>query len=130
VIEIMPGTAEDLPGEDGYFDAVVTSLAPCSVPDQRAALTEIGRVLRPGGELRYFEHVISDRPALARLERLPDATLYPPLAGGCHCGRDTAAAIRQARFQIERETRIAVRDARVGPSVQHIPGIARRSSPR
>lgn len=126
-VEIVPGTAEDLPGEDSEYDAVVTCLVLCSVPDQQAALREIERVLRAGGELRYFEHVISDRPVLARLERLLDATFYSPLAGGCHCSRDTGAAIRQARFHVEREARIAVREAQFGPSVGHILGVARRA---
>lgn len=126
-IEIVPGTAEDLPGQDGDYDAVVSCLVLCSVPDQQAALSEIRRVLRPGGQFRYFEHVVSGRPALARLERLLDTTLYPPLAGGCHCSRDTGAAIRQAGFQIEQEARITVRQAQLGPSVQHILGIARRA---
>ena len=126
-IEIVPGTAEDLPGQDGDYDAVVACLALCSVPDQQAALSEIRRVLRPGGQLRYFEHVVSGRPSLARLERLLDTTLYPPLACGCHCSRDTGAAIRQAGFQIEQEARIAVREAQLGPSVRHILGIARRA---
>ena len=126
-IEIVPGMAEDLPGQDGDYDAVVACLALCSVPDQQAALSEIRRVLRPGGQLRYFEHVVSGRPSLARLERLLDTTLYPPLARGCHCSRDTGAAIRQAGFQIEQEARIAVREAQLGPSVRHILGIARRA---
>jgi len=126
-IEIVPGTAEDLPGQDGDYDAVVACLVLCSVPDQQAALSEIRRVLRPGGQPRYFEHVVSDQPALARLERLLDTTLYPPLAGGCHCSRDTGAAIRQAGFQIEQKARIAVREAQLGPSVQHILGTARRA---
>ena len=126
-IQIVPGTAEDLPGQDGDYDAVVACLVLCSVPDQQAALSEIRRVLRSGGQLRYFEHVVSGRPALARLERLLDTTLYPPLARGCHCSRDTGAAIRLAGFQIEQETRIAVREAQLGPSVQHILGIARRA---
>jgi ubiquinone/menaquinone biosynthesis C-methylase UbiE len=60
-IEIVPGTAEDLPGQDGDYDAVVACLVLCSVPDQQAALSEIRRVLRPGGQLRYLEHVISGR---------------------------------------------------------------------
>jgi len=126
-IQIVPGTAEDLPGQDGDYDAVVACLVLCSVPDQQAALSEIRRVLRPGGQLRYFEHVVSDRPAFAGLERVLDTTLYPPLARGCHCSRDTGAAIRLAGFQIEQETRIAVREAQLGPSVQHILGIAGRA---
>jgi ubiquinone/menaquinone biosynthesis C-methylase UbiE len=65
----VPGTAEDLPGQDGDYDAVVACLVLCSVPDQQAPLSEIRRVQRPGGQLRYFEHVVSDRPMFARLER-------------------------------------------------------------
>ena len=84
-IQIVRGTAEDLPGQDGDYDAVVACLVLCSVPDQQAALSEIRRVLRPGGQLRYFELVVSDRPAFAGLERVLDTTLYPPLARGCHC---------------------------------------------
>jgi SAM-dependent methyltransferase len=124
-IEMVAGTAGDLPGQVADYDAVIACLALCSVPDQQAALGVIGRVLRPGGQLRYFEHVVCGRPALARLERLLDSTLYPLLARGCHCGRDTGAAIRQAGFHVEQEARIAVRDAQLGPSVQHILGIAR-----
>src|SRR3981081_3177019 len=53
--------AEALPVEDGSVDAAVDSLVLCSVPDVAAALAEIRRVLRPGGELRFFEHVRSEK---------------------------------------------------------------------
>lgn len=56
---------------------------------------------------------------------LLDAALYHPWRG-CRCSRDTGAAIRQAGFKIEQEARIAVREAQLGLSVQHILGIARR----
>ena len=124
-VEVKEGTAEALPAEDGEFDAAVVSLVLCSVSDQQAALAEIKRVLRPGGELRFYEHVVSSRPALARLERLADATIYPPLAGGCHCARDTGAAIRQAGFRIERQERIAFKPSPLVPSIPHILGAAR-----
>lgn len=123
-VEVRRGIAEALPAEDGEFDAAVVSLVLCSVADQSAALAEIVRVLRPAGELRFYEHVISNRPATARLQRALDATIYPPLAGGCHCARDTGAAIRQAGFEIEREDRIAFKPSPIVPAIPHLLGAA------
>jgi hypothetical protein len=82
-------------------------------------------VLRPGGELRFYEHVISNRPTTARFQRALDATIYPPLAGGCHCAHDTGAAIRQAGFTTEREERIVFKPSPVMPAIPHILGAAR-----
>ena len=125
-IEVTDGAAESLPAQAGEFDAAVASLVLCSVLDQRVALREISRVLRSGGELRFYEHVISNRPAWRRVQRTLDATIYPPLAGGCHCARDTSAAIRQAGFQVEREERVALKAGPIVPAIPHILGTARR----
>ena len=65
-VTVVDGLADALPAEDSSFDAAVTSLALCSIPDQRRALEEIARVLKPGGELRFYEHVLSRRAKLAR----------------------------------------------------------------
>jgi ubiquinone/menaquinone biosynthesis C-methylase UbiE len=125
-VEVRDGTAEALPAEDGEFDAAVASLVLCSVPDQQAALGEIFRVLRPGGELRFYEHVVSNRSGAARIQRVLDATIYPRLAGGCHCARDTGGAIREAGFQVQREERIAFKASRIEPAIPHILGAALR----
>jgi SAM-dependent methyltransferase len=125
-IEVTDGSAEALPAGDGEFDAAVTSLVLCSVPDQDAALREIFRVLRSGGELCFYEHVVALRLGTARAQRLLDATIYPFLAGGCHCARDTGAAIERAGFEIEREERIAFRPSPLVPAIPHILGTARR----
>jgi len=99
-IEVVDGVADRLPAEDSSFDAGVASLVLCSVPDQAAALAELFRVIRPGGELRFYEHVRSDGAGLARFQDA--ATLvWPTFAGGCHPNRDTAAAIEAAGFAIE-----------------------------
>ncbi len=126
-VEVAAGAAEALPAKDGEFDAAVVSLVLCSVPDQHAALREIARVLRPGGELRFYEHVVSNQPSMARIQRLLDATFYPHLAGGCHCARDTGAAIRDAGFEVEREERIPFKPSRLVPPIPHILGAARKS---
>jgi ubiquinone/menaquinone biosynthesis C-methylase UbiE len=124
-VEVREGTAEALPAEDGEFDAAVVSLVLCSVSDQLLALREIARVLRPRGELRFYEHVVSDRPAVARVQRLLDATIYPHLAGGCHAARDTAAAIRAAGFEIQTQEEASFRQGRLEPA--HILGVALRA---
>jgi SAM-dependent methyltransferase len=125
-IEVSNGTAEELPGHDGEFDAVVVSLVLCSVDDQAAALAEVMRVLRPGGQLRFYEHVISNQPRLARIQRLGDATIYPHFSGGCHAARDTGAAIGQAGFEILHQDRIAFKPAALVPAIPHILGVAVR----
>src|SRR5690606_4094190 len=56
-VTVVDGTAERLPAGDRSFQAGVVSLVLCSVPDEERALSELARVLVPGGELRFFEHV-------------------------------------------------------------------------
>lgn len=100
-VRVLPGLADELPFPNGSFDAAVASLVLCSVPDPRRALAELLRVLRPGGELRFYEHVRSHRPALARAQHVVDP-LWSRLGGGCHLTRQTEAAIEQAGFVIRR----------------------------
>ena len=86
------GTAAELPAADGEFDAVVISGLLCSVRDVPAALTEFDRVLRPGGQLRFYEHVRSRDALFARFQQAADL-LWPRMMGGCHVRRETRAAI-------------------------------------
>jgi ubiquinone/menaquinone biosynthesis C-methylase UbiE len=125
-VRVLDGYAEQLPAQDGDFDVAIASLVLCSVADQAAALREITRVLRPGGQLRFYEHVISNHPRTARVQRTLDATFYPLVSGGCHCARDTAAAIRAAGFDVERERRIAFKPSPIVPAIPHILGTAVR----
>ncbi|MFD8495808.1 class I SAM-dependent methyltransferase [Amycolatopsis sp. NPDC059657] len=122
-VQVAPGHAEGLPAEDNSFDAAVASLVLCSVADVNAALAEIRRVLRPGGELRFFEHV---RSANRLLGLLQDAItpLWTRAAGGCHPNRDLAAAIRAAGFHIEHLEHIHYAPLRFIPPHAHILGRA------
>ena len=96
-VRVKPGVADDLPLEDASADAVVASLVLCSVPDQDRALAELRRVLRPAGELRFYEHVIPRRqPRRLLLQAVDHSGLWPKIAGGCHPARDTGAAIERA----------------------------------
>jgi ubiquinone/menaquinone biosynthesis C-methylase UbiE len=125
-VKVVDGTADQLPAEDGSFDAGVASLMLCSVPDQRRALAELRRVIRPGGELRFLEHVRADTPGLARVQRIVDP-VWPFFGGGCHAGRDTLGAIRAAGFEVERVERFRFPEAKVGsPTSPHVLGAARR----
>ncbi|OBK17540.1 methyltransferase domain-containing protein [Mycobacterium asiaticum] len=81
------------------FDAVVCSLVLCSVHDQVAVLRRLRALLRPGGELRFLEHIAS-AGARGRLQRLADATLWPRMLGNCHTHRDTERSIVDAGFEI------------------------------
>jgi ubiquinone/menaquinone biosynthesis C-methylase UbiE len=124
-VEVRAGTAEAIPAGEDEFDVAVVSLMLCTVPDQAAALAEVSRVLRPRGELRFYEHVISRKPGMARVQRVFDRTFWPHVAGGCHCARDTEAAIERTGFSIEGCYREAFQAAPFLPPFPHIVGVAR-----
>ena len=125
-VKVVDGVADALPLEDASIDAAVASLVLCSVPDQGRALAEVRRVLRPGGELRFYEHVLSRAHGLARFQRFADATFWPPISGGCHLSRDTARAIEHAGFHIESQKRWAYRPSPLLPPEPMIMGVARK----
>jgi hypothetical protein len=97
----------------------------CSVPGQARALGELRRVLRPGGELRLYEHVRPSNPRTAAVwQRVDDWGIWPHLAGGCHAARDTEAAIIGAGVEIERCRRFPFKGGPV--TAPHILGVAMR----
>jgi SAM-dependent methyltransferase len=125
-VRVVDGVADRLPAAGGAFDAGVVSLVLCSVADQGRALAELFRVIRPGGQLRFMEHVRADSPGLARVQRLVDV-VWPVLGGGCHASRDTLTAIRAAGFHVEHLERFRFPDTSVPtPTAPHVLGVARR----
>jgi SAM-dependent methyltransferase len=98
-VTVVESTIEAM-GPVGPFDAVVCSLVLCSVDDPPAVLRRLHSVLRPGGELRYFEHVASGGWRGA-VQKLADATLWPRMAGNCHTHRSTEREISAAGFNVE-----------------------------
>jgi ubiquinone/menaquinone biosynthesis C-methylase UbiE len=125
-VRVVAGRAERLPAEDGSRDVAVLSLVLCSVTDQRLALAEVSRVLRPGGELRFYEHVVSARPVVALVQRGLDATVWPRLVGGCHLARDTRRSIEEAGFVLDRCEFVAIRGEPAGGLTPHLLGAAHR----
>lgn len=98
-IELHQYPAEALPFPDASFDTVVATLVFCTVADPRRALTEIRRVLTPGGSFRFVEHVRAPGGLAASLQDLIDP-VWTRLAAGCHLNRQTTATVEAAGFEV------------------------------
>jgi SAM-dependent methyltransferase len=99
-IDVVAGVADAVPAEDGAFDAAVVMGVLCTVPDPARALSELKRVLVPGGELRFWEHVGSERASFRGLQHAVDTLFWTRALGGCRTTRDTEVSIRAAGFRI------------------------------
>lgn len=125
-VTVMDGTGDRIPLPDASVDAGVASLVLCSVPDQAAALAELRRVIRPGGELRFYEHVRAEDPKAARMQERVEK-LWPYFSGGCHLTRRTEAAIVEAGFEMVDCDRFLFEPCLLTkPAAPHILGRARR----
>jgi ubiquinone/menaquinone biosynthesis C-methylase UbiE len=95
---VVKAPAEELPFDDDSFDVAVSTLVLCGVDDQSRALSELRRVVRPGGRLIFIEHVRSDEPGLARWQdRLNGLN---KLVACCDCNRRTLDSISAAGFEV------------------------------
>jgi ubiquinone/menaquinone biosynthesis C-methylase UbiE len=95
---VLRAPAEDLPFEDETIDVAVSTLVLCGVSDQPRALRELHRVLRPGGELLFIEHVRADDPGLAKKQdRMNGVNRF---LVGCECNRSTLSSIQAAGFAV------------------------------
>jgi SAM-dependent methyltransferase len=99
-VELVEAGAERLPYEDASFDTAIFTLVLCTVPDPAAALAEAARVLKPGGQLLFVEHVRAQDPGVARWQdRLEGPWRF--FGDGCHCNRDTVATIEASPLTLE-----------------------------
>jgi ubiquinone/menaquinone biosynthesis C-methylase UbiE len=96
---VVRAPAESLPFEDSSFDYAISTLVLCTVSHPGRALAEIRRVLRPGGQLVFLEHVRSEDRKLARWQDRLQPLQYR-LGHGCHCNRDTLDNVKAAGFEV------------------------------
>lgn len=97
---LVQASAESLPWPDDHFDTVVAFLVFCTIADPAQAIREVRRVLRPGGQLLFFEHVAAQEPGLARWQRRVNP-LWQHMACGCQLTRDTRRLFLEAGFSME-----------------------------
>jgi len=100
-VERLGLSGEMLPLDDACADTVVVTYALCTIPDPVAALREMGRVLRPGGEILFTEHGRAPDLNVARWQNRIDP-IWKHIAGGCHSGRDIPALFQQAGLKLAR----------------------------
>ena len=118
-VDAIAAQAEALPLADDSCDHVVASLVLCTVRDIGVTLSEVHRVLRPGGQLRFFEHVAA-AGAMGRLQRAVDP-LWRRVAGGCHLHRETGRHLRETPgLRLERLERLAVGVPPVYPCIRGV----------
>lgn len=97
-VQVLDGVAENLPLPDESVDGVLFAFVLCTIEDNRRALAEARRVLRPNGTLAVLEHVRGKQGGLSyRVQRIV-SPIWPRLAGGCHCDRDTRELLEQEGF--------------------------------
>jgi ubiquinone/menaquinone biosynthesis C-methylase UbiE len=109
-IEFLEASAEAVPLDDGSVDTVVTTWTLCTIPNVARALTEMRRVLKPGGALLFVEHGRTPEPVVARWQDHLDP-LWSRIAGGCHLNRKIDDLIAASGFRI-----VALTNARLpGP---------------
>jgi ubiquinone/menaquinone biosynthesis C-methylase UbiE len=91
---------QQIPLQDASCDAALCTFTLCTVPDPDLALSEIRRVVRPGGTIHFLEHGLSPDPRVARWQHRFDP-VQRRLADGCHLTRDPTALVEQAGFVME-----------------------------
>lgn len=99
-IEFLETGAENVPLEDGSIDTVVITFVLCTIPDWAGALSEVRRVLKPGGKVLFSEHGLSPDQGVAQWQRRVER-IWKPLAGGCHLTRDATAMLRDSGFVMD-----------------------------
>jgi ubiquinone/menaquinone biosynthesis C-methylase UbiE len=126
-IELRQIAAEELPFADASFDFVIDTLVLCSVRNPRKALAEIKRVLKPGRELRLYEHVRYTNP-IGALSQDIISPVWQWLGAGCHPNRDTERYLREEGFELS-DVRIRKELPPIPPMVftrPHLQAVARR----
>ncbi len=99
-VTVMKASAEKLPFPDASFDTVVGTMILCTAPDPALVLHETARVLKPGGQFLFLEHVRNSNPRIARWQDRAQPFWYL-FGNGCHCNRDSIATLRSSPLLVE-----------------------------
>lgn len=97
-VEVLEESAEAIPLEDGTIDTVVSTWTLCSIPDVGRALSELRRVLKPGGQFLFVEHGLSPDKSVRTWQRRL-APLWKCCAGGCHLNRPIEGLVESSGFR-------------------------------
>ncbi|MHA1598154.1 MAG: class I SAM-dependent methyltransferase [Alphaproteobacteria bacterium] len=99
-LDFVESGAEEIPFDDKSFDTVLSTWTLCSISGVEAALKEMRRVLKPGGELLFIEHGLSPDDRVRTWQDRLDG-LWGRCAGGCHLNRGIDTLIREAGFNVD-----------------------------
>jgi SAM-dependent methyltransferase len=91
---------QQIPLADASCDGALSTFTLCTIPDVRAALAELRRVVRPGGRFHFLEHGLAPDPGVAKWQRRIEPA-QRRLADGCHLTRDPAELVTAAGFELE-----------------------------
>jgi len=100
-VEMAALEGEALPFEAASADTVVITYSLCTIPDPAQALSEMRRVLKPGGKLLFAEHGAAPDAGVARWQKRLDRWIWPRIAGGCHLSRHPDSLIENAGFALD-----------------------------
>lgn len=98
-VQLIASDARDLPVPDGSVDTVLCTWSLCSIDDPVIAVTEVARVLRPGGQLHFVEHGGSPDPQVQRWQHRLDGP-WSRFAGGCHLNRDIRGLLHEGGLEV------------------------------
>ena len=124
---VLRGKAETIPHPSDMFDTVVSFLVLCSVIDPISSLSEIFRILKPGGRFLFFEHVLAEHPEIARKQHFFNP-LWKRIACGCELVRNTHQAIESVGFEYQRLNRYRSSHMGLPITAQVIEGMAIKPS--
>ena len=97
-VTVLDAVGEELPIPDDSVDSALLAYVMCSVDDPARVIAEVDRVLRPGGRIGVLEHVVAQEGSwMRRFQRLA-SPVWPLVAGGCRCDRDTRADLEAGGF--------------------------------
>jgi ubiquinone/menaquinone biosynthesis C-methylase UbiE len=98
-VEYVGLDGQELPLGDESVDAALSTFTLCTIPDVGQALSELYRVLRPGGRIHFLEHGLSADPAVANKQHRFNR-FQQRIAGGCHLDRPIDSLVVEAGFEV------------------------------